>query len=1038
VNIANLSIRQPVLITMVMLALVVVGLLGFFRMPINLYPDVSFPYIGVTTVYPGASPAEVQREITKPLEEALGSLNGVKKVKSTSNENFSLVLIEFKMGYSTVRAADDVRTRVATVRGNFPRDVKDPLIQTFDPASAPILSFGIADRSGQMPSDELRRLVIDEIKPRLERIDGVGDISVAGGLIREIQVDLNLDALRARRVTPQQVVAAIQMENMNIPGGRLTDKDQSLLLRTPGDFQKIGELNEIIIPNVQGAPVNLKDIATVRDGFAEAQSYSRLNGEDSIVVSIRKRSGTNTVQVAEDVKEEMARIGKEYPNLNLAVGQDDSDFTGKVAEDSIIDLILGGVFASLVVLFFFRDLRNTLVTVAGLPVIMIGSFAVMNALGLSLNMMTLMALALAVGLVIDDAIVVRENIFRHMERGATPQEASSRGTNEVALAVTAMTLTIVAVFLPIAFVTGLIGQFFREFGLAIVIAVIISMFEAFTLAPMLSAYLFKQRAPTLRQAQGGHEHEEGAETRLGWIDRGYRRLLGWTLKHKIVTALGGVATFLLIIGLATTVEMAFLPMLGSHIFAAGLELPPGATLAQTDAQAREIETILKSHPDVKDVFAIVGGEGKLEKASFLVKMRESGLLKRAEPSLRQSLAHIQGLTFTFDMGGGESLESDIAFRDVALNLRTSGSFDDLDRASQEVLAALADVPGLVDLERSYKAGKPEMRIEVDRERAARMGLSTASVGATVRTLVNGETASRFRESGREADIVVRLREQDRNRFDEILGLAIPSMTGQLVPLRSVATISTKTGPTAIEREDRQSQIVIGANLFNRTLSTAMEDVQARVARVQLPPGVTLKVGGDAELMEESFGSLSFSLLLSVVFIYMVLASQFRSFTQPLVLMLALPLSILGALLALLILRLPFDMTAMIGVILLMGLVTKNSILLIDFTNRLREQGMARDQALLVAGPVRLRPILMTTLALILGMLPVALGLGVAGNFRTPMAVAVIGGLITSTLLTLVLVPTAYGLLDSFIVWLKQLRAPSPKPVPIPVTESEGE
>ncbi|MBM3129932.1 MAG: efflux RND transporter permease subunit [Chloroflexi bacterium] len=1032
-NIANISIRQPVLITMVMLALVVVGLLGFFRMPINLYPDVSFPYIGVTTVYPGASPAEVQREITKPLEEALGSLNGVKKVKSTSNENFSLVLIEFKMGYSTVRAADDVRTRVATVRGNFPRDVKDPIIQTFDPASAPILSFGIADRSGQMQSDELRRLVVDEIKPRLERIDGVGDISVAGGLIREIQVDLNLDALRARRVTPQQVVAAIQMENMNIPGGRLTDKDQSLLLRTPGDFQKIGELNEIVIPNVQGAPVNLKDIATVRDGFAEAQSYSRLNGEDSIVISIRKRSGTNTVQVAETVKEEMAHIGNEYPNLNLAVGQDDSDFTGKVAEDSIVDLILGGIFASLVVVFFFRDLRNTLVTVVGLPVIMIGSFAVMNALGLSLNMMTLMALALAVGLVIDDAIVVRENIFRHMERGATPKEASSRGTNEVALAVTAMTLTIVAVFLPIAFVTGLIGQFFREFGLAIVIAVVISMFEAFTLAPMLSAYLFKQRA-----SKPGHEHEEGAEARLGWIDRGYRRLLGWTLKHKVVTALGGVATFLLIIGLATTVEMAFLPMLGSHIFAAGLELPPGATLEQTDAQAREIETILKSHPDVKDVFAIVGGEGKLEKASFLIKMRESGLLKRAEPSIRQSLAHIKGLTFTFDMGGGESLETDIAFRDVALNLRTSGSFDDLDRASQDVLAALADVPGLVDLERSYKAGKPEMRIEVDRDRAARMGLSTASVGATVRTLVNGETASRFRESGREADIVVRLRKQDRNRLDEILGLAIPSMTGQLVPLRSVATISTKTGPTAIEREDRQSQIIIGANLLNRTLSTAMEDVQARVARVQLPPGVTLKVGGDAELMEESFGSLAFSLLLSVVFIYMVLASQFRSFTQPLVLMLALPLSILGAFLALLILQLPFDMTAMIGIILLMGLVTKNSILLIDFTNRLREQGMERDQALLVAGPVRLRPILMTTLALILGMLPVALGLGAAGNFRTPMAVAVIGGLITSTLLTLVLVPTAYGLLDSFIAWLKQLRAPAAKPVPIPVTEAEGE
>jgi hydrophobic/amphiphilic exporter-1 (mainly G- bacteria), HAE1 family len=1020
-NIANISIRQPVFIAMMMLGLVVVGLISYLRIPVDLLPDISVPIVAVTTVYPGASPDEVERTVTEPLEEALSSLNGVKNVTSTSSENVSTITVEFNLEYSPVQAASDVRERVAAIRGSFPTDVQDPVIQKFDIAQSPILTIALADREGKTQADELRRLVDDKIKPRLDRVDGVADVGVSGGLVREIQIALKLDEMRARRIAPAQVVSAIQTENLNLPGGKIVGADQEISIRTPGYFQSVDEINDIVVSNVRGAPVYVKDLATVADGFAEKDSYSRLNGLDSIVISIRKQSGTNTVRVADDVKAELKGIQKDYPNLKVIIASDQADFIHSSTEDSITDLILGGLFASAVVFFFFRDIRNTLVTVAGLPVIMIGTFAVMNALGLSLNLITLLALSLAVGLVIDDAIVVRENIFRHMERGETPKEASSRGTNEVSLAVLAMTLTVLSVFLPIAFTSGIIGKIFREFGLTISIAVAISLIEAFTMAPMLSAYFFKQRAP-----KPGHEAEEGLASSLGWLDRNYRRLLGWTLGHKKTSAAIGAGVFLLIVVLAMFVEVIFFPNIDSGIFQASLQLPPGTPLGKTDTLARDIESQLMQIPEVENVFTNVGGTSTPERASFIVKMKQSGVLARTEPEIRRRFSNVPGFAFSFagSFGGG----SGVAARPISFNINGTGSFEELDQVSKDAMALIADVPGLVDLDRSFQGGKPELHLQVDRQRASRVGLSTALVGTTVRTLLNGQTVSRYRETGREADIVVRLRPEDRSRIDDVLSLLILSSSGQMVPLRNVATSTSSTGPTAIRRVNRQPQVVVGANYFGRTQVQVTREVQERLKNLNLPPGVTIGTGAQQQMTNESFGALIFSMLLSVVFVYMVLGSQFGSFTQPFVLMLALPLSIIGAFLALFITRIPFDMTAMIGIILLMGLVTKNSILLVDFTNRLRSQGKSREEALLIAGPIRLRPILMTTLSLILGMLPVALGLGAGGSFRAPMAIAVIGGLITSTALTLILVPVAYSILDILMDRLKNIRAKEARPV----------
>lgn len=1013
-NIPKLSISQPVFITMIMTALVVVGILGFTRLSVDLLPDISIPTVSISTVYPGASADDVQTNITKPIEEVVSSLNGVKNVRSTSQENLSLVTVEFDINANAQQAAQNVQEKINAIRGSFPRDALSPTVQRFDFSVLPIISLGISDTSGKTRPEDLRRLVDDQIKPRLERLDGIAQVNVTGGLQRQIQVQLNLDALRTRHLSPQQVLNAIAASNVSLTGGQVSQDGKQFLVRTPGEFKSLDQISSVVVTTQRGVPVYVSDVATVQDGFQDVDTYSRVDGKDSIAMSILKQSGSNTVSVADNVKAEISLLGKEFPNLTLVVASDQSEFIKSSVQDSLTDLILGGVFAALVVLFFFRDLRNTIVTVVGLPVIMIATFAAMQFLGLTLNIITLLALSLAVGLVIDDAIVVRENIFRHMERGEDPKTASLNGTTEVSLSVVAMTLTVVSVFLPIAFISGLIGRFFSQFGLAVTAAVLISLFEAFTLAPMLSAYWFKQRAP-----KAGHEHDEGAAAQLGWLDRLYRRGLGWTLAHKLASGVIGLLVFVSILGTLPLLQFTFLPNTGSNTFSVALQMPPGTALDVTDAQARQVETALRALPEAEAVFVTVGGTGSPEKASFNVKIKDSSTLPLLEPVLRAKFANVPGLSFSFGgfSGGGTAVSS----LPIQLNLRTTGSVDDLVTASQQVMDAIKDVPGVVDLQRSYQPGKPELHIDVDQTRAARLGLSTVAIGSTVHTLLNGDVASRYSDPGREADIVVRLRPEDRSRLQDILDLDLTTVTGQVVPLRNVAALSDASGPTALERLNRQSKVTVGSNSLGRAQQSVANDIQKRVAALKLPEGVAVDFGGQVQQFTESFSSLLVSLLLSVIFVYMVLASQFGSFTQPLVMMLALPLSLLGAFLILIVTRIPFDLTAMIGIIMLFGLVTKNSILVVDFTNRLRRGGMARDQALLTAGPIRLRPVLMTSLALILGSLPVALGLGAGGSFRQPLALVVIGGLVTSTFLTLLLVPVAYAILDIVLTRVANLR-----------------
>ncbi|NOZ06305.1 MAG: efflux RND transporter permease subunit [Chloroflexi bacterium] len=1002
--ISDTSIKQPIFITMIMIALIVVGLLAYFSLPVDLMPDVSIPVVSVTTIYPGASPDEIETRVSKVLEESLGSLNGVDTIQSTSAEGISQLVIRFQLEHSASEGVRDVQEKIAAIRNRLPQDIQDPVIQQFDFGALPIMSFAIAPKEGQFAPGELRRRAEDDIKPLFARIEGVASVGVTGGREREIHVSLNLASLQARQISPQQVVGAIQSQNISVPAGHITQNGQDLLIRTPGEFTSLDDLRNIVV-SVRGAPVYLRDIATVEDGFKDVKQLSRLNGQDSVVLSIQKQSGTNTVQVADAVKEEITKLEKDNPDLTLVVARDDSVFVKDSTNDAVFDLILGGLGAMLVVLLFFRDIRNTLVTVAGLPFIMIGTFGVMQLTGLTINMLTLLALSLSVGLVIDDAIVVRENIFRHMEKGEHPKEASSRGTAEVGLSVMAMTFTIVSVFLPVAFTTGITGRFFRSFGLTVAFAVLISLFEAFTFAPMLSAYFFKQH-------ESGTEEEQHGSI-YGRVDTLYRRFLGWTLRHKVITALIAVVFFASSLATLPFLKFAFLADIGQNSLDMGIKLAAGTTLSKTDAQVRKVEAILAQRPEVEDVLTTVGSRGSPESATFFVKLHKGIVAENLKDDLRTSLAAVPGLAF-----GGGGMEggsaTSVTGRAIQIKLLSTGDFAALDQASQQVMAAIRDVPGLVGLTRSYEPGKPEMQIVVDRQRAADFGLSTAQIGSTVRTLINGQKASRYRLDGNEADIVVRLRPEDRQNTTGLLSLYVTSPTGTSIPLGSVARLVPASGPTQIFREDQQREIIVGANSAGRTDNEVVQDIRKRLEGVNLPDGVTLSFGGQTEQMQKSFSSLLTAMLLAVIFVYMVLASQFGSFTQPLVIMLALPLSFVGAFLGLFLTSKPMDMMALIGIIMLMGLVTKNSIMLVDFTNQARERGLPRDEALMEAGLLRLRPIIMTTLALIVGMFPVALGLGAGGGFRATMAIAVIGGLITSTLLTLLLVPAAYGLMDDVV------------------------
>jgi len=1014
-RIADISIKQPVFITMVILSLVVVGVLSYSRLGVDLMPDVSLPYVAVVIANPGVGPEEMETQVSKPIEDVLSTINGIDKITSTSSEGVSLILAAFVLEKDAQTAATEVREKVAGIRNTLPREIIEPVINKFDPSAIPIASYAILSKSGRMSLSDVRQFVDDNIKVQIQQVDGVGSVDLIGGQEREIQVEVNIDRLNAQGISIAQVTQAIRGENLNLPAGRVTGKTQDFLIRTKAEFKSIAEMLDIVVANVGGNPVYLKDVASAKDDFKIKRTISRINGRECVSLIVQKQSGTNTVKVADQVNKMIEAVKKANPDLDIRTSTDSSAQIKESRDDVLKTLVLGILFAGLVVLFSFGDLRNTLITVAGLPVCLIAAFAVMSVLGYTVNMITLLALSLSVGLLIDDAIVVRENIFRHMDKlGQDPMKAASEGTSEVGLAVTATTLTIVAVFLPVAFTTGIAGKFFRQFGITVAAAVLISLFEAFTFAPMLSAHFFKKTERNGKKTLSWRlEHlVSSAYEKLG---NNYRPLLRWALLHRKTIIAATMAVFLVSVYLFTVVGTGGTPHGERPEFNIVVQTASGSSLDQTDRIVRQIEKILKDQPEVGDVAAVVGStDGSSDVATINVKLTISMKESRDyQDKLRPHLMNIPGVTITFQEASSMGGAAFAAVQQLPIQISLKGTdLAGLYAAGDQVKLALQGISGLVDVNSDNRPPKPEIQIRVDRERASRLGTGTAQIAAVMRSIVDGDLASKYREGEKLIDIRVRASEDVRGNVEKLGRVFIPTMRGGTITLDQVGTLQIVNGPTQIRRSNRTRQIMIGANILKgRALNEITQKVNSTLAAIPFPPGVTYEFGGQVEMNQQMFASLGLALALAVVFVYMVLASQFGSFVQPFVIMLALPLSIIGAVLGLLLANKLFDMVAFIGLIMLMGLVTKNSILLIDFTNVLRRRGMKRFEAIIEAGSIRLRPILMTTLAMILGMIPVAAGFGTSSSFRAAIGYTIIGGLTSSTILTLVVVPVVYSIVD---------------------------
>ncbi len=1056
----QVSLRNPVFATMVMLAFVVLGAFSLQRLQVDQFPNIDFPVVVVTTTYPGASPEIVESEVTKKVEEAVNAIAGVNSLTSRSYEGTSVVIIEFQLTVDGRKAADDVREKIGILRPLLRDEVDEPRVLRFDPASRAIWSVAVVPDAvdGRTPSGvELSTWADQVLKKRLENVRGVGSVTLVGATRRAINIELDPVAMQALGVTTEQVNAAVRSENQDLPVGTLKAGESERVVQVLSRLHNPRDFEDIIVARRGGSPVRLGQVARVSDGTQEVESLSLYNGQRTLLLQVQKAQDENTIAVVDGLNAALSAVKPELPpGVRLEPIADGARPIRVSVQNVRQTLIEGAILTVLIVFLFLNSWRSTVITGLTLPIAIIGTFFVMNALGFTINMITLMALTLSVGLVIDDAIVVLENIVRHVQMGKTPYQAAMEGTQEIGLAVLATTLSIVAVFLPIGFMGGIIGKFFHEFGITMVAAVLISMFVSFTLDPMLSSVWHDPAIDAHGKPPGRSLYDRTLGRVTHWFDRfqddlaeGYQGALRWSLRHKLATLGLALATF---IG-----SLAMLPLLGSEFVpqadfseaSVSYHTPVGSSLVATEAKAREVEAILRGFPEVRYTLTTINtgaAQGSMYASTYvrLVNREERALSAVAmAATLRERLRAVPGVTVTHAglldaVGGGKQIEFSLQGDDL----------DELERLSALITERLRPIVGLVDLDSSLKPDKPTVDVVLKRELASDLGLSTNAIGNSLRTLVAGTTVGNWRaQNGETYDVTVRLPPPQRQRTQDLLQLplnlgAAADGSARTVPLSQVADVVEATGPNQINRRNLKREVSFSANVYGRSTGEVSAEIQRVVSGIALPPGYRTEFSGSTKNMQESFGYALSALALAIIFIYMILASQFQSFLQPLSLMTSLPLTLIGVVLALLMFGSTMSMFSIIGIVLLMGLVTKNAILLVDFAIRAREgraggPPLPRDEALLLAAKVRLRPILMTTLAMVFGMVPLAFALTEGSEQRAPMGQAVIGGVITSSLLTLVVVPVVYGYLDDFANWLRRKAGLPPAVTPRPDGASQG-
>ena len=1019
--ISDTAIKRPVLTIVAMLILVVFGIVALLQLDTDEFPEIDAPIVVVAIPYPGASPDVVEREVIEPIEEVISGISGVDRMTSSSLDSFGNIIVEFVFEKDPQQATQEIRDEISGIRNELPPEMEEPILTRFDPQDQPIVSLTLS--SPGLNGAELTRMADPDITRRFRGISGVASVDLVGGIERELVVEIRPRDLQATGVSVAQVVQGLQAQNLASPVGRLEGDMQERTIRLKGRLDAAADFKDLVVAQANGRIVRLGDIADVRDATEEPRSFALYDAEEAVGINIIKSSGYSTTAVAEDIRAQVARIQETLPaGVSLRVVRD----SGVRVDNSVAGvqetLLEGAALTVVVVFLFLNSWRSTVITGLALPVSVLASFIVVWMFGFTLNTMSLLGLSLAIGVLIDDAIVVRENIVRHVEMGKDHYKAAFEGTDEIGLAVTATTMSIVVVFLPVAFISGIAGQWFKPFALTIACSVLVSLFVSFSLDPMLSAYwpdpdVPMERRPLVSRILGRFNR---------WFDRQaerYKGVIAWALDHRL--AMVGLATLSFAAALALpyygVIGAGFTPNTDESEFTIALETPAGSNLAYTRLKAEEVARIARTRPEVVYTYASVGGQGEaVDEGSVFVKLKPKNERDRSQSDvvadIRRDLVQLAGVDSSISVGFNDGQKQ------IMLQLQGNDAAE-LSKLADAILREVRQVPGAVDTGLSTKGQKPELDVQLDRALAGSLGVTVGQVAQALRPAFAGiDVGDWVDPSGETRDVTIRLARESRANVADLQSLPLvvngPDGTTATIPLGQVARVSPAIGPGRIDHLDRERVITIEANTDGRALNEVSTAIMERVrANVPLPPGYTLSEGGETEAQTEIFTEMIIALGVAVMLMYFVLVIQFGSFLEPFSILLSLPLSLIGVMLGLALTGETLNIMSMIGVILLMGIVAKNAILLIDFAKWSEESGMERREALIQAGRVRLRPILMTTFALIAGMIPVALGGGEGGDFRAPLGIAVIGGVITSTLLTLLVIPTAYEILADMRDWV---------------------
>jgi HAE1 family hydrophobic/amphiphilic exporter-1 len=1044
-SITEIAIKRPSLIIVFFTVLTVLGLISYSRLSYELIPKFDAPLVFISTVYPGASPGEVENNVTKKIEDAVSSLEGIISMRSTSFESVSTVVLEFKQGTDVNISLQDAQRKLSAAESTLPEDSDAPVLSKFSSGEFPIMNIGA---TGNLPPTQLYDLLKQRVKPVLSRVDGVGQVTLVGGQEREIKVLVNRDKLQSYGLSLLQLVQAVQQANLEFPTGKIKSEDAQILVRLSGKLLDLNDLRQLVIANSPrtGSPVRMLDVAEIRDEPKEAQDVNRLNGVSSIGLIIQKQTDANSVAVSNGIKNEMARLEEEYQNqgLKFKIASNASDFTLEAVDAVVHDIGLAVVLVALVMLVFLHSLRNSLIVMVAIPASLVATFIGMYIFGFTLNLMTLLAMSLVIGILVDDSIVVLENIYRHLEMGKNRRKAALDGRNEIGFTALSITLVDVVVFVPLALSGGIVGNIMGQFAWVVVFSTLMSLLVSFTVTPMLASRFSKLEHLSNRNFFG--IFFIGFEKMLDRLTERYGKIVEWSLNHKFIIMTATLVLFLGSFGLVGGgyIGTAFFNQSDQGEFIMKLELPKDATLKETNLAAQDAEQVIRQKPEVVNVFSTIGRTtGLLSQstpylAEVNVKMvpkeeradRADVYAQRLRDELERALPGVKVSTSQVSFFGGAD--------EAPIQIIVSST--DLDKAmtyAKVVEDEVKQTPGTVAVDLSVEEGNPELKVNIDRDKMAELGLNLQVVGATMQTAFSGNTNAKFRDGAFEYDINILLDDFDRKSLEDVAQLSFTNNRGEEVRLEQFADIVQTTGPSKLERKDRVSSVTVNSQVIGRPTGTIGEEIKARIAKNPPPPGVTIAYDGELKFQAEGFGALGIAFGAAILFVYLIMVALYDNWVYPLVVLFSIPVAIVGALLAMALAMQILDIFSIVGIIMLVGLVGKNAILLVDFTNQLKEEGKSTFDALVESGKIRLRPILMTTIAMVFGMLPIALAKGAGAEWKNGLAWALVGGLTSSMLLTLVVVPVAYYMVDAAGYFVARLRKKSDTYPPLRTSRNEA-